>query len=125
MNDVVKLLDVNAVSSLIAIDVVDIKSLFERDYTFQFIQASATGKCDSDLIKSATHELVSQLVEARNTKGLLVTIESAESPSLDTLSYITEAVENSLSIDNELIYYSASIIDEPDHFRLRAIYAEA
>lgn len=124
INDVIRLLDVNAVSSLIAIDVIDIKSLFERDYSFQFIQVSGTGKCESDLIKSATHELVSQLVEARNTKGLLVTMESTESPSLDTLSYISEAVENSLSIDNEFIYYSASIIDEPDCFCLRAIYAE-
>ena len=125
VNDVIKLLDVNAASTLISIDVVDIKSLFESGHSFQFIQASATGESESNLVKAATQQLVSQLVEARHAKGLLVTIESIESPSLDTLTYISEAVENSLSIDDEFIYYSSSITDEPNFFHLKAIYASA
>lgn len=125
VNDVVKLLDVNAVSSLIAIDVVDIKSLFERDYTFQFIQASATGKCELDLIKSATHKLVSRITKAHYIKGLLLATQSVESLSIENLSYISETVEKSLSIDDEYIYYSTGIANEADCFRLRAIYAEA
>ncbi|WP_201583344.1 leucine-rich repeat domain-containing protein [Psychrobacter jeotgali] len=124
VNDVVKLLDVNAVSSLIAIDVVDIKSLFERDYSFQFIQASATGKCELDLIKSATHDLVSQVSKVNYIKRLLLATQSVESLSLDHLSYISETVEKSLSIDDEYIYYSASIANGADCFRLRAIYSE-
>lgn len=124
VNDVIKLLDVNAASTLISIDVVDIKSLFESGHSFQFVQASATGESESNLVKVATQQLVSQLVEARHAKGLLVTMESIKSPSLDTLTYISEAIENSLSIDDEFVYYSASITDEPDCFRLRAIYAK-
>ena len=115
VNQVVKLLDISP-RGLISIDINDIKSLFECGCPFEFIQASTTGEPESDLIKAATQQLVSQLDKARNTKGLLVTIESIESPSPDTLSYISEAVENSLSIDDEFIYYSASIIDEPDFF---------
>ena len=123
VNDVIRLLDVNFASTLIAIDVVDIKSLFERGYSFQFIQACAKDESESDLVKVATQTLVSQLAKAHNTKGLFVGMEGVESPSLDTLSYISEAVENALSIDNEFIYYSASIIDEPNCFGLRAICA--
>lgn len=92
--------------------------------SFQFIQASATGESISKSIKAATQQLVSQLIKARHAKRLLVTIESIESPSLDTLSYITAAVENLLSIDDKFIYYSSRITDEPDCFCLKAIYAE-
>ncbi|WP_413520368.1 hypothetical protein [Psychrobacter glacincola] len=124
VNNVIRMLNVKSASTLISIDVVDIKSLFECGNSFQFIQVSATGDSISESVKAATQQLVSQLVEVRHTKGLLVTIESIESPSLDTLSYITEAVENSSSIDDEFIYYSSSITDEPDCFRLKALYAE-
>lgn len=124
VKDVIKLLDVNAVSGLVAIDVVDIKNLFERDYAFQFVQASARGKCESDLIKLATHKLVSQVTKGNYIKGLLLATQSMEGLSLDNLSYISETVEKSLSIDDEYVYYSASIANEPDCFRLRVIYAE-
>ena len=124
VKDVTALLDVNAASTIIGIDVVDIKSLFECGNLFQFIQASATGESISKSVKAAAQQLVSQLIKARHAKGLLVTIESIESPSLDTLSYITEAIKNSLSINDEFIYYSSRITDEPDCFCLKALYAE-
>ena len=124
VNEVIEMLDVKSASTLIGIDVVDIKSLFECGSLFQFIQASATSESISRSVKAATQQLVSQLVEARHTEGLLVTIESIKSPSLNVLSYITVAVENSLSIDDEFIYYSSRITDEPDCFRLKALYAE-
>ena len=125
VNDVIRLLDVKSASTLIGIDIMDIKNLFKCGNLFQFIQVSATGTSESGLVKAATQQLVSQLVEARHAKGLLVTIESVESLPLDTFAYISEAVENSLSINDEFIYYSSSITDEPDFFRLRAIYALA
>ena len=103
----------------------DIKSLFEYGNSFQFIQASATGESISKSVKAATQQLVSQLIKARHAKRLLVTIESIESPSLDTLSYITEAIKNSLSINDEFIYYSSSMTDELNTFRLRAMYTSA
>lgn len=124
VNDVINLLNVKSASTLIGIDVVDIKILFECGSLFQFIQVSATGDSILKSVKVATQQLVSQLVEARHAKGLLVTIESIESPSLDTLSYITAAIENSLSIDDKFIYYSSSMTDEPDCFCLKALYAE-
>ncbi|SNT69645.1 hypothetical protein [Psychrobacter sp. LV10R520-6] len=124
VNDVIKLLNVNSASTIIGIDVVDIKSMFECDNLFQFIQASATGESDSDLVKIATQQLVSQLIKARHTKGLFIGMESVESPSLEVFSYVSEAVEALLS-DDVFIYYSSSITDEPDCFRLKAIYASA
>ena len=124
VDNVIRILDVNSASTIIGIDVVDIKSLFEYGNSFQFIQASATGESISKSVKAATQQLVSQLIKARHAKRLLVTIESIESPSLDTLSYITEAIKNSLSINDEFIYYSSRITDEPDCFCLKAIYAE-
>jgi len=124
VDNVIRILDVNSASTIIGIDVVDIKSLFECGNSFQFIQASATGESISKSVKAATQQLVSQLIKARHAKGLLVTIESIESPSLDTLSYITAAVENLLSIDDKFIYYSSSMTDEPHCFRLKALYAE-
>lgn len=124
VNDVINLLNVKSASTLIGIDVVDLKSLFEYGNSFQFIQASAPGESISKSVKAAAQQLVSQLIKARNAKRLLVTIESIESPSLDTLSYITEAIKNSLSINDEFIYYSSRITDEPDCFCLKALYAE-
>ena len=123
VDNVIRILDVNSASTIIGIDVVDIKSLFEYGNSFQFIQASATGESISKSVKAATQQLVSQLIKARHAKRLLVTIESIESPSLDTLSYITEAIKNSLSINDEFIYYSSRITDEPDCFCLKALYA--
>ena len=125
VDNVIRILDVNSASTIIGIDVVDIKSLFEYGNSFQFIQASATGESISKSVKAATQQLVSQLIKARNAKRLLVTIESIESPSLDTLSYITEAIKNSLSINDEFIYYSSSMTDELNTFRLRAMYTSA
>ena len=124
VNDVINLLNVKSASTLIGIDVVDLKILFEYGNSFQFIQASAPGESISKSVKAAAQQLVSQLIKARNAKRLLVTIESIESPSLDTLSYITEAIKNSLSINDEFIYYSSRITDEPDCFCLKALYAE-
>lgn len=125
VNDVIALLDVKSASTIIGIDVADVISLFECGYSFQFVQASATNESESDVVKAATQRLVSQLARAHHMKGLLVTVKSVESPSLATIAYISESVENSLSIDYEFIYYSASMNDELDTFRLRAMYALA
>ena len=43
---------------------------------------------------------------------------------LNVFSYISEAVEALLFTDDVSIYYSSSMIDEPDCFRLKAVYAE-
>jgi hypothetical protein len=123
VDNVIRILDVNSASTIIGIDVVDIKSLFEYGNSFQFIQASATGESISKSVKAATQQLVSQLIKARHAKRLLVTIESIESPSLEVFSYISEAVEALLSND-AYIYYSSRITDEPDCFCLKALYAE-
>lgn len=123
VRDVAALLDVKAASSIIGIDVVDVKSLFECGYSFQFIQVSATGKPESDMIKEATHELVSQVPKAYYIKGLLLAMQTVESPSLDNLSYISETVKKSLSVDEAYVYYSTRVTDEQDCFRLKAIYA--
>ena len=123
VDKVIRVLDVNSASTLIGIDAIDIKSLFKCCHSFQFIQVSATCKSESDLVKIATQQLVSQLIKARHAKRLLVTIESIESPSLEVFSYISEAVEALLSND-AYIYYSSRITDEPDCFCLKALYAE-
>ena len=123
VDNVIRILDVNSASTIIGIDVVDIKSLFEYGNSFQFIQASATGESISKSVKAATQQLVSQFIKARHAKRLLVTIESIESPSLEVFSYISEAVEALLSND-AYIYYSSRITDEPDCFCLKALYAE-
>ena len=122
VDKVIRVLDVNSASTIIGIDVVDIKSLFEYGNSFQFIQASATGESISKSVKAATQQLVSQFIKARHAKRLLVTIESIESPSLEVFSYISEAVEALLSND-AYIYYSSRITDEPDCFCLKALYA--
>ena len=124
VNDVIKLLNVNTASTIIGIDVVDIKSLFECGNLFQFIQASATSESESDLIKFTTHKLVNLLIKALNTKGLFVGTESVQSLPLEAFAYISEAVEALLTNDDVSIYYSSSMTDEPNSFRLRAMYAE-
>ena len=125
VKDVTKLLDVNAASTIIGIDVVDIKSLFECGNLFQFIQVSATGDSESDLIKVTVHNLVSQLAKARNTKGLFIGMESVQSLPLEAFAYISEAVEELLSNDEVSIYYRSSMTDEINTFRLKMIYALA
>ena len=125
VKDVTELLDVNAASTIIGIDVVDIKSLFECGNSFQFIQASATGESETDLIKVTTHNLVDQLSTARNTKALFIGIESVQSLPLEAFAYISEAVESLLSNDDASIYYRSSMTDEINTFRLKMIYALA
>lgn len=124
VNDVIELLDVKSASTIIGIDVADVISLFECGYSFQFVQASATGESESDLIKTTTHKLVKQLSKAHDTRGLFVGMENVESLPLDVFSYISESVEALLFTDDVSIYYSSSMIDEPDCFRLKAVYAE-
>ena len=125
VKDVTALLDVNAASTIIGIDVVDIKRLFECGNLFQFIQASATGESESDLIKMATHKLITQLEKVRNTKALFVGIYGIQSSSMETCSYISEAVEALLSNDDVPIYYRSNMTDELNTFRLRVMYTSA
>lgn len=125
VNDVIKLLDINSVSTIIGIDIVDIKSLFDISNSFQFIQASATGESESDLIKMATHKLITQLEKVRNTKALFVGIYGIQSSSMETCSYISEAVEALLSNDDVPIYYRLNMTDELNTFRLRVMYTSA
>ena len=125
VKEVIKLLDVNSASTIIGIDVVDIKSLFECGSSFQFVHASTTDESESDLIKVTTHKLVNQLVKARKTKGLFMGMESVQSLPLEAFAYISEAIEELLSDDDTSIYYSSSITDEPNFFHLKAIYALA
>ena len=125
VNDVIKLLDVKSASTIIGIDIVDIKNLFELGYSFQFIQVSATNESELHVGKVATQRLISQLAKVHHIKGLLVTVKSAGSPSLATIAYISESVENSSFTDDEFIYYSSIMTDKPNYFLLKTIYAVA
>ena len=123
VNQVVKLLDIGP-RGLIAIDVIDIKSLFEREKSYKFIQTHVTDGFETDMAKKAANEIVSQLPKNPNIKGLLLGIESSESPSLDNTAYIIDFIEKSIMADDLYNYYCTSMSDEPNSFRLRAMYAE-
>ena len=123
VDQVVKLLDISP-RGLISIDINDIKSLFEREKSYKFIQTHITDGFDTDMAKKAANELVGQFPKNLNVKGLLLGIESSESPSLDTISYIVAFLEKNVIADKLNTYYCTSISDEPNSFRLRAIYAE-
>ena len=123
VNQVVKLLDISP-RGLISIDINDIKSLFEREKSYKFIQTHITDVFETDMLKKAANELISQLPKNLNIKGLLLGIESRESPSLDNTSYIIDFIEKNVAADDVYNYYCTSISDEPNSFRLRAMYAE-
>ncbi|WP_394210449.1 hypothetical protein [Psychrobacter piscatorii] len=122
-NQVVKLLNISP-RGLIGIDVIDIKSLFEREKSYKFIQTYITDGFDTDMMKNAANELVGQFPKNLNIKGLLLGIESSESPSLDTISYIVACIEKNVMADELYTYYCTSMSDEPNSFRLRTIHAE-
>lgn len=124
VNDVIALLDVKSASTIIGIDVADVISLFECGYSFQFVQASATGEHESDMIKTATCKLIGLLTNARNTKGVLIGTQSVQSLPLEAFAYISDAIEGLLSNDDAFIYFSSTMVEEPDCFRLKAVYAE-
>ena len=124
VNQVVKLLDISP-RGLIGIDINDIKSLFEREKSYKFIQTHITDVFETDMVKKAANELISQLPKNLNIKGLLLGIESSESPSLDNTSYIIDFIEKNVAADDVYNYYCTSMSDEPNSFRLRAMYAEA
>ena len=123
VNQVVKLLNISP-RGLIGIDVIDIKSLFEREKSYKFIQTHITSVFDTDMAKKAANELVGQFPKDLNIKGLLLGMESSESPSLDTISYIVAFIEKNVMADEPYTYYCPSMSDEPNSFRLRAMYAE-
>ncbi|MBI0426215.1 hypothetical protein [Psychrobacter sp. NG27] len=123
VNQVVKLLNISP-RGLIGIDVIDIKSLFEREKSYKFIQTHITDGFETDMAKKAANEIVSQLPKNPNIKGLLLGIESSESPSLDNTAYIIDFIEKSIMADDLYTYYCTSMGDEPNSFRLRAMYAE-
>ena len=124
VDQVVKLLDISP-RGLISIDINDIKSLFEREKSYKFIQTHITDVFETDMLKKAANELISQLPKNLNIKGLLLGIESNESPLLDNTAYIIDFIEKSIVADDLYNYYCTSMSDEPNSFRLRAIYAEA
>lgn len=124
VNQVVKLLNISPRGS-IAIDVIDIKSLFEREKSYKFIQTHVTDGFEIDMAKKAANEIVSQLPKNPNIKGLLLGIESSESPSLDSTAYIIDFIEKSIMTDELYMDSCTSMSDEPNSFRLRAMYAEA
>lgn len=124
VNQVVKLLDISP-RGLIAIDINDIKSLFEREKSYKFIQTHIIDVFERDMVKKAANELISQLPKNLNIKGLLLGIESSESPLLDNTSYIIDFIEKNVAADDVYNYYCTSMSDEPNSFRLRAMYAEA
>lgn len=124
VNDIIALLDVRSASTIIGIDVADVISLFECGYSFQFVQASSTGGHEFDMIKIATHKLIDLLAKAHDTKGIFVGMQSPQSLPLESMAYVTEAVEELLSGDDTFIYYSSNSTDEPEFFRLNGIYAE-
>ena len=97
---------------------------FKCGNLFQFIQASATGDSESDLIKVTTYELVNQLSKARHTKGLFIGMESVQSLPIEVFAYIADAFEELLPNISENIYYRSSMTNEPNSFHLKAIYAE-
>ena len=76
------------------------------------------------MAKKAANELVGHLPKNLNIKGLLLGMESSESPSLDTISYIVAFIEKNVMADELYTYYCTSISNEPESFRLRAMYAE-
>lgn len=123
VNQVIKLLDIGPRGS-IAIDVIDIRSLFEREKSYKFIQTHVTGGFETDMAKKAANEIVSQLPKNPNIKGLLLGIESSESPSLDNTAYIMDFIEKSIMADESYMDSCTSMSDEPNSFRLRAMYAE-
>ena len=123
VNQVVKLLNISP-RGLIGIDVIDIKSLFKREKLYKFIQIHITDGFETDMAKKAASELVGQFPKNLNIKGLLLGMESSESPSLDTTSYIVACIEKNVMADELYTYYCTSISNEPESFRLRAIYAE-
>ena len=123
VNQVVKLLNISP-RGLIGIDVIDIKSLFEREKLYKFIQIHITDGFETDMAKKAASELVGQFPKNLNIKGLLLGMESSESPSLDTTSYIVAFIEKNVMADELYTYYCTSMIDEPNSFRLRAMYTE-
>ena len=124
VDQVVKLLDISP-RGLISIDINDIKSLFEREKSYKFIQTHITDVFETDMLKKAANELISQLPKNLNIKGLLLGIESNESPLLDNTAYIIDFIEKSIVADDLYNYYCTSMSDEPNSFRLRAMYAEA
>lgn len=124
VDQVVKLLDISP-RGLISIDINDIKSLFEREKSYKFIQTHITDVFETDMLKKAANELISQLPKNLNIKGLLLGIESSESPSLDNTSYIIDFIQKNVAADDVYNYYCTSMSDEPNSFRLRAMYAEA
>ena len=124
VDDLINLLDVYSPRYIICLNAYDIKSLFECSNSFKFIQTSATNVSKSDLIKATTQNLISQLPSAEHMKGVFINPEYSESLSLDDHAYIAETIEASIYIDGE-IYYSQSMTEELNCFRLRAIYSEA
>ena len=123
VSQVVKLLNISP-RGLIGIDVIDIKSLFKREKLYKFIQIHITDGFETDMAKKAASELVGQFPKNLNIKGLLLGMESSESPSLDTTSYIVACIEKNVMADELYTYYCTSISNEPESFRLRAMYAE-
>ena len=128
VDNVIKLLDVYSPRyGLLCLNVYDIKNLFKCSYSFKYIQASATGNHTKlKLMKEATQQIVDQLLEAGDIKAIFVNAESDEAATLDEMHYISKSIEDILPSDSvKEPYYGYSVCDQPDFFKLRAIYTES
>lgn len=123
IQQVIKLLDISP-RGLIGIDVIDIQDLFKRAYEYNFIYSCITDPSSLDREKISVHNLINQLSDNISVKGFLVGMESSESISLDTTTYVIEALESCIIADDLDKYYCTSMTSDPDSFCLRMIYAK-
>lgn len=127
IQEVIKLLDVYSPRyGLLCLNVYDVKELFECSNSFQYIQASANGDPKLNLMKDATQQVINQLLEADDIKAIFVNAEGSEAATLDEMLYISKSIEDILPSNSvKEPYYGYSVCDQPDFFKLRAIYAES
>lgn len=125
INDVVELLDLTSASTIIGIDMADVIDLLKCGNSFQFVHSSATGEAELDMVKTATYQLLGQLEKSHDTKGVFVGMQSVQSLPMESLAYISDAIEGWSSADDASIYYCSSMTNEPNSFHLKVIYIES
>ncbi|GLR28198.1 hypothetical protein SAMN05660405_00483 [Psychrobacter pacificensis] len=93
VSDVVELLNVNSSSTIIGIDVTDVKRLFKCVNAFKLIQVGEIDDSETNMMMSKTGKPIYQLIEDRNTNGLIVGMVKSQSLSLGDVAYISDAIE--------------------------------
>ena len=104
--------------SVMAIDFGDVREAINFAKPAKFIQASALEVSESDKVFS---QIIDQIPEEITVKSVMFQVESNRHFTFDEFKVMSDTIDN-MGAEDEHIFYSAKVVDKPEHCWMGMIY---